>query len=208
MQIPVGRPKDLEKRQRILEAAKALFLAHGYQGSSMNQIARTAGVTKLTVYNHFQDKATLFSCAIEHTCEAILQEHPQVLAPDSDFIQALYQVCSRSLNIANRPEAIKLDLLLMELAAEQSPLTERFYQASHSKLHRVWNEFFSRAQQFGLIRADAPQQQTELMVSLMMGMRHHQVLLGLCPPPSQTEQHQIIQQAIEIFMLKYAPAPA
>ena len=49
MQIPVGRPKDLEKRQRILSVAKALFLAHGYHASSMNQIAREAGVTKLTV---------------------------------------------------------------------------------------------------------------------------------------------------------------
>ena len=99
MQIPVGRPKDLEKRQRILSVAKALFLAHGYHASSMNQIAREAGVTKLTVYNHFQDKATLFSCAIEDTCEAILHEHPQLLQPSSDFAQEFYQACQRALNI-------------------------------------------------------------------------------------------------------------
>ena len=60
MHIHVGRPKDLEKRQRILMAAKSLFLKYGYHGSSMNQIAAEAGVTKLTVYNHFQDKANLF----------------------------------------------------------------------------------------------------------------------------------------------------
>lgn len=112
MQIPVGRPKDLEKRQRILNAAKQLFLQHGYHGSSMNQIALEAGVTKLTVYNHFQDKATLFSCAVEETCEAILQESPKVLQPDSDFQQELYQICLRSFNIANLPEALKLDLLI------------------------------------------------------------------------------------------------
>ena len=73
MQIHVGRPKDLEKRQRILMSAKHLFLKLGFHGSSMNQIAREAGVTKLTVYNHFQDKATLFSCAIEETCESLLK---------------------------------------------------------------------------------------------------------------------------------------
>lgn len=119
MQIPVGRPKDLEKRQRILNAAKQLFLQHGYHGSSMNQIALEAGVTKLTVYNHFQDKATLFSCAVEETCEAILQESPKVLQPDSDFQQELYQICLRSFNIANLPEALKLDLLIMQLAYEK-----------------------------------------------------------------------------------------
>jgi TetR/AcrR family transcriptional repressor of mexJK operon len=64
-----GRPKDLEKRAKILQAAKSLFLKMGYHAANMNQIAKEAGVTKLTVYNHFQDKANLFICAIEETCE-------------------------------------------------------------------------------------------------------------------------------------------
>ncbi|WP_216938520.1 MULTISPECIES: TetR/AcrR family transcriptional regulator [unclassified Acinetobacter] len=204
MQIPVGRPKDLEKRQRILSVAKALFLAHGYHASSMNQIAREAGVTKLTVYNHFQDKATLFSCAIEDTCEAILHEHPQSLQPTSDFAQEFYQACQRALNIINLPEAIKLDLLLMELASQQSPLTEQFYQASHSKLDAVWNDFFARAQHYRFIQVDLPEKQTELIVSLLAGTRHQKIRLGLMPPPSNAEQQQIIAQAIELFMLKYA----
>lgn len=66
-----GRPKDLEKRARILQAAKAIFLKSGYHGTSMNLIAQEAGVTKLTVYNHFQDKANLFICAITETCERL-----------------------------------------------------------------------------------------------------------------------------------------
>lgn len=204
MQIPVGRPKDLEKRQRILNAAKQLFLQHGYHGSSMNQIALEAGVTKLTVYNHFQDKATLFSCAVEETCEAILQESPKVLQPDSDFQQELYQICLRSFNIANLPEALKLDLLIMQLAYEKNPLAERFYTASHIKLNRAWHDFFEQAQQHQFIQTDDPQHQTELMVSLLLGMRHHKVLLSLSPLPDMQQRHQIIQQAIEIFMLKYA----
>ena len=72
MQASAGRPKDLEKRQRILEVARQLFLQHGYHGSSMDHIAKEAYVTKLTVYNHFQDKANLFSCAIEETCEKLM----------------------------------------------------------------------------------------------------------------------------------------
>lgn len=101
------------------ERSETAVLQHGYHGSSMNQIALEAGVTKLTVYNHFQDKATLFSCAVEETCEAILQESPKVLQPDSDFQQELYQICLRSFNIANLPEALKLDLLIMQLAYEK-----------------------------------------------------------------------------------------
>ena len=59
MQTTSGRPKDLEKRARILQAAKSIFLKMGYHATNMDQIAKEAAVTKLTVYNHFQDKANL-----------------------------------------------------------------------------------------------------------------------------------------------------
>ena len=45
-----GRPKDLEKRKRILEAAKMLFLECGYHGCSMNKIAQKADTSKLTAW--------------------------------------------------------------------------------------------------------------------------------------------------------------
>ncbi|MGE8653373.1 MAG: TetR/AcrR family transcriptional regulator [Acinetobacter gandensis] len=200
----VGRPKDLEKRQRILESAKQLFLEMGYHGSSMNQIAQNAGVTKLTVYNHFQDKATLFTCAIEDTCEHILSTRPRELTADSNFIVVLNEVCELALNIVNLPEAIKLDLLLLELAAEHSPLVEQFYRASHLKMRQVWEQIFQEAASFGFIQQADPALQTELMVSLLMGLRHQEVLLGMRERPTAVEQQNIISFAIELFMLKYA----
>ncbi|KAB0625229.1 TetR/AcrR family transcriptional regulator [Acinetobacter gandensis] len=199
----VGRPKDLEKRQRILESAKQLFLEMGYHGSSMNQIAQNAGVTKLTVYNHFQDKATLFTCAIEDTCEHILSTRPRELTADSNFIVVLNEVCELALNIVNLPEAIKLDLLLLELAAEHSPLVEQFYRASHLKMRQVWENFFQDAAALNFIQQDHPARQTELIVSLLMGLRHQEVLLGMRPVPEAAERQAIIHSAIDIFMLKY-----
>ena len=64
-----GRPKDLEKRAAILEAAKGLFLSRGFGATSMDAVAAGAGVSKLTVYNHFSDKDTLFLEAVKAKCE-------------------------------------------------------------------------------------------------------------------------------------------
>ena len=129
--MQVGRPKDLAKRQMILDAAKSLFLKQGFHGSTMNQIAQEAGVTKLTVYNHFQDKANLFTCAIEQTCEESIRTRAIHLQHDSNFKEVLAQICHLALNIIYLPEALKLEHLLLELAAEQNPLAEPFYNASH-----------------------------------------------------------------------------
>ncbi len=205
MQIHSGRPKDLEKRAKILQAAKSIFLKMGYHATNMNQIAKEAGVTKLTVYNHFQDKGNLFICAIEESCEESIRTKQFELTADSDFKQALQLMCQRALSIIYLPEALKLDCLLFELAAEQSPLTQQFFDASHTRMCHVWCDFFEQAIAFKFIQADAPLKQTELIISLMLGIRHQQVLLGLAPVPMADEIDQIIQHAIEIFLLKYQP---
>ncbi|ENU21546.1 hypothetical protein F993_03467 [Acinetobacter proteolyticus] len=205
MQINSGRPKDLEKRAKILQAAKSIFLKLGYHATNMNQIAKEAGVTKLTVYNHFQDKGNLFICAIEESCEESIRTKQFELTADSDFKQALQLMCQRALSIIYLPEALKLDCLLFELAAEQSPLTQQFFDASHTRMCHVWCDFFEQAIAFKFIQADAPLKQTELIISLMLGIRHQQVLLGLAPVPTADEIDQIIQHAIEIFLLKYQP---
>ena len=205
MQIHSGRPKDLEKRAKILQAAKSIFLKMGYHATNMNQIAKEAGVTKLTVYNHFQDKGNLFICAIEESCEESIRTKQFELTADSDFKQALQLMCQRALSIIYLPEALKLDCLLFELAAEQSPLTQQFFDASHTRMCHVWCDFFEQAIAFKFIQADAPLKQTELIISLMLGIRHQQVLLGLAAVPTADEIDQIIQHAIEIFLLKYQP---
>ena len=102
--MQVGRPKDLAKRQMILDAAKSLFLKQGFHGSTMNQIAQEAGVTKLTVYNHFQDKANLFTCAIEQTCEESIRTRAIHLQHDSNFKEVLAQICHLALNIIYLPK--------------------------------------------------------------------------------------------------------
>ena len=87
-----GRPKDLAKRASILEAAKQLFLEQGYQGVSLDQIAATAGVSKLTVYSHFGDKETLFAAAITASCEEVLPEELFARPPAGSLREQLHGI--------------------------------------------------------------------------------------------------------------------
>ncbi len=54
------RARGRETRQAILESAFGLLLAQGYHGTSMRQVARTAGVSPAAIYNHFKSKEALF----------------------------------------------------------------------------------------------------------------------------------------------------
>lgn len=61
--------RQTAKRQQILKGAMAVFLRSGYAGTSMDRVAAEAGVSKQTIYSHFQDKEGLFRSLIE--CETI-----------------------------------------------------------------------------------------------------------------------------------------
>lgn len=53
------------KQEQILQGAMQVFLAHGYAKTSMDRVAAAAGVSKQTIYSHFQDKEGLFVALIE-----------------------------------------------------------------------------------------------------------------------------------------------
>jgi TetR/AcrR family transcriptional regulator, regulator of autoinduction and epiphytic fitness len=58
--------KSEAKTQAILQGAMQEFLAHGYAATSMDRIAKAAGVSKATVYSHFGDKEGLFNALIQN----------------------------------------------------------------------------------------------------------------------------------------------
>lgn len=60
-----GRPRDPRTDEAILAAALELFTEHGHAGTSIEQIARRAGVGKLTVYRRWGSKDELIAAAVE-----------------------------------------------------------------------------------------------------------------------------------------------
>jgi AcrR family transcriptional regulator len=89
-----GRP--ISKRDDIVRAAVKTFLENGYAATSMNQVAREAGVIKATIYSHFKDKEQLFTAVIE---EVVLKkagldfselEKQLIAMPVDQFFEQLY----------------------------------------------------------------------------------------------------------------------
>ena len=87
-----GRPKDMEKRAAILDSAMLLFPSRGYDGVTMDLIAQTAGVSKLTVYNHFADKESLFAAAVTECCAQLLPHQLFVPDPSLPVADALFHI--------------------------------------------------------------------------------------------------------------------
>ncbi|MCG8365417.1 MAG: TetR/AcrR family transcriptional regulator [Pseudanabaenales cyanobacterium] len=85
------RQKSTEKTEAILEGAMGEFLTHGYAATSMDRVAAAAGVSKATVYSHFQDKESLFTGLIQRLMSGRYKtilglENPQLLQGEPSIV--------------------------------------------------------------------------------------------------------------------------
>ncbi|RJL32121.1 TetR/AcrR family transcriptional regulator [Bailinhaonella thermotolerans] len=76
-----GRPRGgtADKRQAILGGALTVFARDGYARSSIDAIAAEANVSTRTIYNHFQDKATLFQVVIQESADRVAARHIELI---------------------------------------------------------------------------------------------------------------------------------
>ena len=75
------------KREAILAAAQTLFLKHGLRGTSMEAIARQAGVAKPTLYAYFPDKAAIFSALLAQMIATWRQDFLTALHGEGDVVR-------------------------------------------------------------------------------------------------------------------------
>ena len=75
------------KREPILTAAGTLLLKHGLRGTSMEAIARAAGIAKPTLYAYFPDKTAIFAALVEQVIASWRRDFLAALAGDGDVVQ-------------------------------------------------------------------------------------------------------------------------
>ena len=200
-----GRPKDLEKRAAILEAAKALFPARGYDGVSMDAIAQQAGVSKLTVYNHFKDKDSLFLAAVVECCEEQLPHRVFEWSESMPVRDALLAIARGFQALVMSAEAIGLFRIMAAQAGQNPRLAELFFEAGPRRTLAELDSFLSLAHARGVLHVPEPLRAAEHFFGLLKGVRHMRVLLGLMPQPSVEENERHGQAVVDLFLRAYTP---
>lgn len=200
-----GRPKDLVKRQAILDAAKNLFMSNGYDGSSMDAIAAEAGVSKLTVYSHFTDKETLFCAAVKSKCEEQLPELFFELAADAPIENVLLTIGRSFHALINSRESVELHRLMVTQATQNPKLSQLFYEAGPQRLLNEMARLLSRAELTGKLRIDDPHCAADQFFSLVKGGANFCLLIGCGEPMQGAAAEQHVQNAVTMFVRAYRP---
>ncbi|VVP73035.1 hypothetical protein PS918_01521 [Pseudomonas fluorescens] len=203
-----GRPKDLAKRQAILDAAKTLFLTKGYANTSMDAVAAEAGVSKLTVYSHFNDKETLFSAAVVAKCEEQLPplffELPEGVAVET----VLLNIARGFHHLINSDESVNLHRLIMALGSQDPKLSLIFFEAGPQRMLQGMERLLGKVDQSGVLSIDKPRNAAEHFFCLLKGAANFRLLFGCGEPLTEEAAESHVQEVVGLFMRAYRPDSA
>ncbi|MFB7940812.1 TetR/AcrR family transcriptional regulator [Streptomyces sp. NPDC056049] len=151
--------RSARKHQAILDAATAVFLDKGYAGTSMDDIAKLAAVSKQTVYKHFADKEKLFSEIILATTDRIdstIDLVADVPATADDLDENLTRLARRLLATLTRPEVIRLRRLIIANADAFPALGAAWYEQGFERVLVTLAATFRSLTDRGVLRTDDP----------------------------------------------------
>jgi TetR/AcrR family transcriptional regulator, mexJK operon transcriptional repressor len=154
-----ARGPSADKRRAVLEAARLLFLERGFAGTSMDDVAGAAGVSKQTVYAHFSDKHRLFTELIETDVGQLdVAQHPLVAGmPDSDDIERDLRAYARfHLSVVMQPHLLRMRRMLIG-EAERFPELARAWFANGPQMSvALFASWFTALDNRGLLRVPDP----------------------------------------------------
>ncbi|WP_347908459.1 TetR/AcrR family transcriptional regulator [Pseudomonas grandcourensis] len=190
------------KRQAIIQAAINEFRDNGFEITSMDKIAATAGVSKRTVYNHFPSKEELFAEILNQLWIRVTAEQETAYRPDLPLRDQLCVLLKAKLQMMGDDNF--LDLARVAIAATiHSPERAQDMVARMGEREEGLTVWIRAAQADGRLKAVAPDFAAQQVQGLLKSFAFWpQISMGK-PGLSPEEQHQVAESALDMFLACY-----
>jgi TetR/AcrR family transcriptional regulator, mexJK operon transcriptional repressor len=203
-----GETRSARKRRAILDAAATLFLRNGYRGTTMDEIAVLAAVSKRTVYQHFADKESLFSEIVVATVSEISDPvYDEVLKlEDSGDVEAdLRGLARRLLERVMQPRILQLRRLVIGEAGRFPELGRTFYEHGPGRTITALAAVFERLAERGVLQLDDPWLAAAHFNWLVMSVPLNRAMfLGEDQPPARAELNRHADAGVRTFLAAYS----
>ena len=194
--------EDNSKRRQILDGARKVFMDLGFDGASMGEIARSAGVSKGTLYVYFADKSRLFEAIVEE--EALEQGNVAFnFDPERDVPTTLREFGQAYIELLCRPGGGSATRTVMAIAERMPEVGRRFYDNVIARtIARLAGYLEARARLGDLAIEDCQLAATQFMqmcqASLFMPF-----LFQAAPAPSAERIAEVVESATRMFLAGY-----
>jgi TetR/AcrR family transcriptional regulator of autoinduction and epiphytic fitness len=204
----VSAPSRLTDRKRdaIVQAAIAEFREHGFNGTSMDRVAASAGASKRTVYNHFPSKDDLFGAILD-----LLWERSQSLTEVA--YSAKRPLRAQLLEVLDQKMALLTDASFVDLSRVamvemmHSPERAEAMIARLAEKEEGLPRWIRAAQDDGALRTDMdPHYAAHQLHGMVKSLAFWPQLAMGRPALTAAQQQQVLADAVDMFLGFYVPA--
>lgn len=199
----IGRPPasaGTAKQDAIVEAAAEVFLEQGFGSASMDEIARRAGVSKATVYSHFDSKPGLFGAIVQHRCERTMSAMLTDMS-DAPVAETLTAVGRQYLDVLMMPGSLPLYRVVLAEAPRFPELGRIFYEAGPDRCAVALGDYLKVLHDRGVLDVPEPRWAAEQFLGAVLGQVHIRMLLMVAgEAPGPEERARYVATAVSTFL--------
>jgi AcrR family transcriptional regulator len=191
------------KRRQIMAGAQAVFLAHGFDGASMGEIARKAGVSKGTLYVYFDSKEQLFEAIFEEAC---MEQAEQVMTLDShdhDVEAALTRFGSEFVRYLCRPSRLSPLRTIIGIADRMPEIGRRFYQFGPARGTAVVKRYLDDQVAAGILQIADSEVAAAQFLEACQALTFKPMLFNITEAPSEERIAHVVGIAVRTLLAAY-----
>ncbi|MFI5772691.1 TetR/AcrR family transcriptional regulator C-terminal domain-containing protein [Streptomyces sp. NPDC051658] len=198
--------RSARKRQAIMEAATTVFMEKGYSGTSMDDIAKLAAVSKQTVYKHFSDKEKLFAEIVLATTDRIdgVIDLVADIPSDADTLdENLTRLARQFLTTLTQAQVLQLRRLVIANADAFPELGAAWYEQGFERVLVTLSATFQRLTEDGLLRIDEPLLAANHFSGLLLWIPVNKAMFHGGPQHTQAELDRYATAGVRAFLAAY-----
>jgi AcrR family transcriptional regulator len=198
-----GRPQirsDDETRQLIYEAARHEFAGSGYAATSMETVARRAGVSTKTLYRLIPNKAALFDGMVSERLDRFLSAVDLRTAEQQDLETALCAALMACADLALDEEVIGLQRMVLQEAGKFSDLAGVFYKNGIQRTLAALADWLRRQQKRGLIALDDVDEAAGMLLGMVTSAPRRAAMFGRVPLPPRAQIELRVRNCAALFL--------
>jgi AcrR family transcriptional regulator len=198
-----GRPQlrpDAETLEIIYEAARHEFAGSGYAGTSMENVARRAGVSTKTVYRLVPNKVVLFEGMVSDRLDRFLSKVNPPAGEHRDVEQALCAALTACTDLVLDEEVIALQRMVLQEAGKSSDIAGAFYRNGIQRTVAALADSLRVLQKRGLIMLDNVDEAAGMLLGMVASAPQRAAIYGGVPLPSHSQIEARVRTCAALFL--------
>jgi AcrR family transcriptional regulator len=192
------------KYDQVLEGARAVFMSDGYEGSSVDAIARAAGVSKATLYSYFTDKRQIFMEVAKAECGLQIEEADAILSDESSPREVLSTAADRMLSFFLSSFGQSIFRMCVAESDRFPELGREFYETGPKLFRGKMVEYLRCAVAEGDLVIDDFELAADQFAELCKASLFPELMFGIRRHVTAAEKQRVIDGAVETFLARYA----